>query len=202
MVGRTCRLEAFRILEERNRWVHMELYTEAAAAGGRASERRREMFIQKVRMPTALRQFKNLCVVVAVPTREQNESFNQSYHKRVGLVKPIAGSDEAAILRLLHERLCNVHFEPNYGVSHNNGNKTVVISYCKDKPLLFSIRDQTKRYVGCCQWWNDAAKRVATLEFDRNRKSMGVIVKKADSGKNLLLVKPLDLILRNTTVLV
>ncbi|CAN6284691.1 unnamed protein product [Urochloa humidicola] len=40
----------------------------------------------------------------------------------------------------------------------------------------------------CCQWWNNAAKRVATLEFDRTRKSMGVIVK-ADSGKNLLLVK-------------
>ncbi|TVU47493.1 hypothetical protein EJB05_07096 [Eragrostis curvula] len=40
----------------------------------------------------------------------------------------------------------------------------------------------------CCQWWSNAAKRVATLEFDRTRKSMGVIVK-ADSGKNLLLVK-------------
>ncbi|OEL12831.1 Calcium-transporting ATPase 4, endoplasmic reticulum-type [Dichanthelium oligosanthes] len=40
----------------------------------------------------------------------------------------------------------------------------------------------------CCQWWSNAAKRVATLEFDRTRKSMGVIVK-GDSGKNLLLVK-------------
>ncbi|KAG2552807.1 hypothetical protein PVAP13_9KG485400 [Panicum virgatum] len=40
----------------------------------------------------------------------------------------------------------------------------------------------------CCQWWSNAAKRVATLEFDRTRKSMGVIVK-TDSGKNLLLVK-------------
>jgi magnesium-transporting ATPase (P-type) len=43
-------------------------------------------------------------------------------------------------------------------------------------------------FLGCCQWWNNAAKRVATLEFDRTRKSMGVIVK-ANSGKNLLLVK-------------
>nr|AAB58910.1 Ca2+-ATPase [Oryza sativa Indica Group] len=42
-------------------------------------------------------------------------------------------------------------------------------------------------FLGCCQWWNNAARRVATLEFDRTRKSMGVIVKKADSGKNLLL---------------
>ncbi|KAL6656658.1 hypothetical protein ACP70R_004438 [Stipagrostis hirtigluma subsp. patula] len=40
----------------------------------------------------------------------------------------------------------------------------------------------------CCQWWHNAAKRIATLEFDRTRKSMGVIVK-ADSGKNSLLVK-------------
>jgi magnesium-transporting ATPase (P-type) len=43
-------------------------------------------------------------------------------------------------------------------------------------------------FLGCCQWWNNAAKRVATLEFDRTRKSMGVIVK-VDSGKNVLLVK-------------
>ncbi|KAL5216048.1 hypothetical protein ABZP36_007449 [Zizania latifolia] len=33
------------------------------------------------------RQFKNLYVVVAVPTREQNESFNQSYHK---LLSPLS----------------------------------------------------------------------------------------------------------------
>ncbi|XP_019706528.1 calcium-transporting ATPase 4, endoplasmic reticulum-type isoform X2 [Elaeis guineensis] len=40
----------------------------------------------------------------------------------------------------------------------------------------------------CCQWWNGIAKRIATLEFDRMRKSMSVIVK-STSGSNSLLVK-------------
>ncbi|CAL9178781.1 unnamed protein product [Musa hybrid cultivar] len=40
----------------------------------------------------------------------------------------------------------------------------------------------------CCKWWNGMARRVATLEFDRSRKSMGVIVK-SKSGTNSLLVK-------------
>ncbi|XP_062230569.1 calcium-transporting ATPase 1, endoplasmic reticulum-type-like [Phragmites australis] len=42
--------------------------------------------------------------------------------------------------------------------------------------------------LGCCRWWNNVAKRIATLEFDRMRKSMGVIVK-TSSGSNALLVK-------------
>ncbi|KAF5197620.1 Calcium-transporting ATPase 1, endoplasmic reticulum-type [Thalictrum thalictroides] len=40
----------------------------------------------------------------------------------------------------------------------------------------------------CCQYWSDIEHRIATLEFDRDRKSMGVIVK-SDSGSNSLLVK-------------
>ncbi|XP_010937744.2 calcium-transporting ATPase 4, endoplasmic reticulum-type [Elaeis guineensis] len=40
----------------------------------------------------------------------------------------------------------------------------------------------------CCQWWNEVAQRIATLEFDRIRKSMSVIVK-SKSGSNSLLVK-------------
>ncbi|XP_057953655.1 calcium-transporting ATPase 4, endoplasmic reticulum-type-like [Malania oleifera] len=40
----------------------------------------------------------------------------------------------------------------------------------------------------CCQIWNSIECRIATLEFDRDRKSMGVIVN-AQSGRKSLLVK-------------
>lgn len=46
-------------------------------------------------------------------------------------------------------------------------------------------------FVGCCSWWNKCESRIATLEFDRDRKSMGVITRSL-SGKNSLLVKVLS----------
>ncbi|KAM1142876.1 hypothetical protein ACFX1X_032193 [Malus domestica] len=42
--------------------------------------------------------------------------------------------------------------------------------------------------LGCCQKWNESEHRSATLEFDRDKKSMGVIVNSV-SGKKSLLVK-------------
>lgn len=42
--------------------------------------------------------------------------------------------------------------------------------------------------IGSCDWWTKRSKRVATLEFDRVRKSMSVIVREPD-GSNRLLVK-------------
>ncbi|KAK9280283.1 hypothetical protein L1049_013971 [Liquidambar formosana] len=40
----------------------------------------------------------------------------------------------------------------------------------------------------CCELWKKNERRIATLEFDRDRKSMGVIVN-SNSGRNSLLVK-------------
>ncbi|KAG2320166.1 hypothetical protein Bca52824_013379 [Brassica carinata] len=40
----------------------------------------------------------------------------------------------------------------------------------------------------CCRLWSELEQRIATLEFDRDRKSMGVMVD-SSSGKKLLLVK-------------
>ncbi|KAH9731368.1 calcium-transporting ATPase 2 endoplasmic reticulum-type [Citrus sinensis] len=42
--------------------------------------------------------------------------------------------------------------------------------------------------ISCCEWWTKRSKRVATLEFDRIRKSMSVIVREP-TGHNQLLVK-------------
>ncbi|KAJ7514337.1 hypothetical protein O6H91_23G039900 [Diphasiastrum complanatum] len=50
------------------------------------------------------------------------------------------------------------------------------------------LSDHSMVKLGCCEWWNLNQNRVATLEFDRSRKSMGVIVRNA-IGKNRILVK-------------
>lgn len=39
---------------------------------------------------------------------------------------------------------------------------------------------------GCCQLWNTLEQRFATLEFDRDRKSMGVLVNSSSGNKKLL----------------
>ncbi|KAK8526030.1 hypothetical protein V6N13_017100 [Hibiscus sabdariffa] len=42
----------------------------------------------------------------------------------------------------------------------------------------------------CCLWWKEYKHRIATLEFDRDRKSMDFIVK-SKSGRRSLLMKVL-----------
>ncbi|XP_028112203.1 calcium-transporting ATPase 1, endoplasmic reticulum-type-like isoform X3 [Camellia sinensis] len=38
----------------------------------------------------------------------------------------------------------------------------------------------------CCRTWSKIERRIATLEFDRDRKSMGVIVSSSSRRKSLL----------------
>ncbi|XP_038893795.1 calcium-transporting ATPase 4, endoplasmic reticulum-type-like [Benincasa hispida] len=51
-----------------------------------------------------------------------------------------------------------------------------------------SLADVNEDVLRCCQTWNKNEQRIATLEFDRDRKSMGVITN-SNSGKKSLLVK-------------
>ncbi|XXG54923.1 hypothetical protein AAC387_Pa03g2688 [Persea americana] len=51
-----------------------------------------------------------------------------------------------------------------------------------------SSLDSASIVLPCCKYWNEMEHRIATLEFDRTRKSMGVIVK-SKTGGNMLLVK-------------
>ncbi|XVF72986.1 hypothetical protein PTKIN_Ptkin12aG0165100 [Pterospermum kingtungense] len=48
--------------------------------------------------------------------------------------------------------------------------------------------DRSTVKLGCCEWWTKRSKRLATLEFDRVRKSMSIIVREP-TGHNRLLVK-------------
>ncbi|KAF4384516.1 hypothetical protein F8388_003823 [Cannabis sativa] len=48
--------------------------------------------------------------------------------------------------------------------------------------------DNSTVKLGCCEWWTKRSKKVATLEFDRVRKSMSVIAREPN-GHNRLLVK-------------
>lgn len=52
--------------------------------------------------------------------------------------------------------------------------------------------------LGCCRAWTESEVRIATLEFDRDRKSMGVIVN-SKLGKKSLLVKVLLFSYLNTS---
>lgn len=53
---------------------------------------------------------------------------------------------------------------------------------------LQRVSSSSEDLLCCCRTWTYSERRIATLEFDRDRKSMGVITS-SGSGKNSLLVK-------------
>lgn len=64
-----------------------------------------------------------------------------------------------------------------------------VRSKIRDSQLAANyLIDSNTVKLGCCEWWTKRSKRLATLEFDRIRKSMSVIVREP-TGSNRLLVK-------------
>ncbi|OMO64248.1 Cation-transporting P-type ATPase [Corchorus capsularis] len=59
----------------------------------------------------------------------------------------------------------------------------------RDTQLIANyLVDGSTAKLGCCEWWTKRTKRVATLEFDRVRKSMSIIAREP-TGNNRLLVK-------------
>ncbi|KAG8477511.1 hypothetical protein CXB51_030096 [Gossypium anomalum] len=59
----------------------------------------------------------------------------------------------------------------------------------RDSELVANyLIDRSTVKLGCCEWWIKRSKRVATLEFDRVRKSSSIIVREA-AGQNRLLAK-------------
>lgn len=60
--------------------------------------------------------------------------------------------------------------------------------YGREELLGNYMIDRSTVKLGCCEWWTKRSKRVATLEFDRIRKSMSVIAQEP-TGRNRLLVK-------------
>jgi hypothetical protein len=69
----------------------------------------------------------------------------------------------------------------------------VIIKFCNvDIEMIMFCIYLELRFAGACQYWGSKTERLFTLEFDRLRKSMSVIVKEQDSPTgNKLLVKVL-----------
>ncbi|MQL91349.1 hypothetical protein Taro_023948 [Colocasia esculenta] len=92
------------------------------------------------------------------------------------IAKIAAVCNDASVAQSGHQYLAN-------GMSTEAALKVLV-----EKMGLPKALNSSTEVFRCCQYWSSVAQRVATLEFDRSRKSMGVIVK-TESGNNMLLVK-------------
>ncbi|ONK73672.1 uncharacterized protein A4U43_C04F34080 [Asparagus officinalis] len=87
---------------------------------------------------------------------------------------------------------CNEHLFRATGLPTEAALKVLVekmgVPDTKIRNKIGYLIDQTSVKLGCCGWWMKRSRRIATLEFDRVRKSMSVIVREP-TGSNRLLVK-------------
>ncbi|XP_061366637.1 calcium-transporting ATPase 4, endoplasmic reticulum-type-like isoform X1 [Gastrolobium bilobum] len=113
----------------------------------------------------------NLQMIAKIAAVCNDAGVTQSEHKFVA-----HGMPTEAALKVLVEKM---------GLPE--GSKDVRSASLLRKLNLF-VKSNSNFNIGCCEWWNEHDRRIATLEFDRDRKSMGVIVD-SGLGKRFLLVK-------------
>ncbi|XP_058109888.1 calcium-transporting ATPase 4, endoplasmic reticulum-type-like [Magnolia sinica] len=97
------------------------------------------------------------------------------------IAKIAAVCNDASIMHTGHQYLAS-------GMPTEASLKVLVEKIGTPKGFDRSSLNSSGAVLPCCQYWNEMEQRIATLEFDRTRKSMGVIVK-SNTGRNLLLVK-------------
>ncbi|KAA8516487.1 hypothetical protein F0562_017007 [Nyssa sinensis] len=107
----------------------------------------------------------NLQMIAKVAAICNDASVSESEHKYVA-----SGMPTEAALKVLVEKM---------GLPEDTDDQI-----CFSDQMCPSPSD----FLRCCRQWSRTERRIATLEFDRDRKSMGVIVK-SQSGRRSLLVK-------------
>ncbi|KAL5546268.1 hypothetical protein UlMin_005955 [Ulmus minor] len=120
--------------------------------------------------PTAGRMDLNLQMIAKVAAVCNDAGITQSEHKYVA-----HGMPTEAALKVLAEKMGLPE-----GVQDNgSANRSALLR--------------------CCQRWNELERRIATLEFDRDRKSMGVIANSSSGRKSLLVKGAVENVLERST---
>ncbi|XXG81042.1 hypothetical protein AAC387_Pa09g1771 [Persea americana] len=108
------------------------------------------------------------------PTHQMDENLQM-----IAMIAAVC--NDASVAHSGHQYLAN-------GMPTEAALKVLVEKMGFNRGANHSSVDSAANVLPWCKYWNDTVRRIATLEFDRSRKSMGVIVK-SSIGRNMLLVK-------------